>query len=118
MCERVRQLRTEGLEADFILATGDLAFSGKTDEYALVTEFFDAVADASGISKQRIFCVPGNHDIDRGRQKLCFHGGRSSLSNPNLVDALFVPGEDLSTLLKRQENYRQFQSSYFEGQER
>jgi hypothetical protein len=29
---------------------------------------------------ERIFCVPGNHDIDRSRQKLCFKGARSCVS--------------------------------------
>jgi hypothetical protein len=35
MCEDIERQRTEGTAADFILATGDLAFSGKTEEYAL-----------------------------------------------------------------------------------
>lgn len=77
MSERIEKLRREGLEPDFILVTGDLAFSGKADEYGLVAEFFDAVSTASGVPRERMFCVPGNHDIDRGRQKLAFHGGRS-----------------------------------------
>ena len=118
MCERIEGLRREGVAADFILVTGDLAFSGKSDEYTLVREFFDALCKASGVPKERIFCVPGNHDIDRSRQKLCFKGARSYLEYPQLVDEVLAPDDDLATLLEREASYRQFQDAYFANQER
>lgn len=76
MCGQIKQQRAKGEAADFILVTGDLAFSGKAGEYALVAEFFDALCAASGVPKERMFCVPGNHDIDRDRQILCLLGAR------------------------------------------
>jgi 3',5'-cyclic AMP phosphodiesterase CpdA len=118
MCDHIGRQRAGGTAADFILATGDLAFSGRADEYTLVAEFFDALSSASGVTKERIFCIPGNHDIDRGRQHLCFLGARASLQDQNRIDTLLTAGEDLETLLKRQENYRHFQNSYFTGQDR
>ena len=118
MCEHIAQRRAEGMAADFILATGDLAFSGRADEYALVADFFDELCVASSIPKKRIFCIPGNHDIDRECQKLCFLGARTSLQDQNRIDTVLGAGEDLETLLKRQENYRHFQDSYFNGQNR
>lgn len=118
MCERIAQLRKQGVAPDFVLATGDLAFSGKAEEYALVRDFFDALCTASDVPKERVFCVPGNHDIDRSRQKLCFKGARSSLENQQLVDEVLAPDDDLATLLEREESYRQFQNAYFEDQER
>jgi 3',5'-cyclic AMP phosphodiesterase CpdA len=36
LCESIAKQRKEGAAADFILATGDLAFSGQADEYKLV----------------------------------------------------------------------------------
>lgn len=118
MCERIEKLPTQGVAPDFILATGDLAFSGNSEEYKLVGDFFDAVCKASGVPKKRMFCVPGNHDIDRSRQKLCFKGARSSLVNPQVVDAVLTPDDDLGTLLEREESYRCFQKKYFGKQER
>ena len=76
MCERVAQLRKDGVAPDLILTTGDLAYSGKAEEYALVRDFFDALCNASGVPTERVFCVPGNRDIDRSLQKLCFKGVR------------------------------------------
>jgi len=118
MCDHVAQQHKGGMTLDFVLATGDLAFSGKTDEYKLVASFFDALSKASGVSTEHIFCIPGNHDIDRQRQKMCFLGVRTFLQNQNQVDVLLSAGEDLETLLKREENYRHFQTSYFKAQDR
>ena len=118
MCEDIAREREGGASADFILATGDLAFSGKADEYKLAAAFFDAVSVASGVPKDRIFCIPGNHDIDRERHKMCFHGFRKFIESQNQIDLLLSAGEDIETLLKRQENYRKFQHAYFTGQER
>lgn len=118
MCERVAQLRKDGVAPDLILTTGDLAYSGKAEEYALVRDFFDALCNASGVPTERVFCVPGNHDIDRSRQKLCFKGARSSLVNQQLVDEVLAPDDDLATLLEREQSYRQFQNDFFSDQER
>ena len=97
MYDRITQMHNDGVVLDFILATGDLAFSGKAEEYDLVQDFFDELSSASGVPKERVFCVPGNHDIDRDRQKLCFKGARSSLVNQQLVDEILTPDDDLAT---------------------
>ena len=68
MCKQIQNSRTQGLSADFILVTGDLAFSGKVSEYDLVAKFIDALCTASCVPKERVFCIPGNHDIDRNRE--------------------------------------------------
>src|SRR5208282_1307815 len=66
----------------------------------------------------RIFSIPGNHDVERDRQRMCFHGTRNYVQSENHIDELLSPGDDIETLLKRQENYRNFQSTYFVGQDR
>lgn len=119
MAESIRQRRSQNLTLDFILATGDLAFSGKKEEYDLVERFFDELVSASGVPKERIYCIPGNHDVNRDRQKLCFQGARSALTSPNAVDPVLAPdNDDLATLIQRQEAYRAFQASYFRCQDR
>lgn len=118
MCEKISQLRSEGDVADFVLVTGDIAFSGKSEEYRLAEEFFEGFQAASGVHRSRIYCIPGNHDIDRTRQKMCFRGARSSLRNTSRVDEFLAGGEELATLLTRQERYRQFHNSAFHGQDR
>ena len=118
MCKNIEEQRAAGNELDFVLMTGDIAFSGNTEEYKLAESFFEDFQVASGVPKERIFCVAGNHDIDRTRQSMCFRGARAELHDPNQVDILLEGGENLETLLMRQGNYRHFQSSYFTGQDR
>ena len=102
----------------FALVTGDIAFSGNADEYSLAEDFFTALESATSIERDYIFCVPGNHDVDRTRQKLSFHGARQSLKSVADTDDLLSGGEDLQTLLLRQERYRHFQDSFFARQNR
>src|ERR1700675_225927 len=119
MCDDIWRQRSDGISPDFILVTGDLAFSGQADEYKLVASFFDALVSASGVHKDRIFCIPDNPDITRDRHKMCFLGCRHFAQSQNEIDELLTPRrDDLETLLKRQEQYRNFQSSYLTEQSR
>lgn len=119
MCEDIRAKRPDR-PADFVLLTGDLAFGGKAEEYELVRGFVDELSAASGVPIDRIFCIPGNHDIDRDRQRFCFHGARSALQDSASTDAFLdnPTSDDFRTLLARQEGYRNFQESCFANQER
>ncbi len=50
---------------DLVCFTGDLAQAGKPEEYALLTPFVEALLARVGVPADRLFVVPGNHDIDR-----------------------------------------------------
>jgi 3',5'-cyclic AMP phosphodiesterase CpdA len=119
MCDDIAARRAS-LAPDFVLVTGDLAFSGKAAEYDIAAGFFDALIAASGVPKERIYCIPGNHDINRERQRMAFIGTRATLQDQNRTDIFLDPAsrEDLTTLLLREEGYRAFQASYFAGQDR
>ena len=119
MCDDIRGRRSECV-LDFVLVTGDLAYSGSVAEYDMIIGFLDALVDASGVRRERVFCIPGNHDIERERQRFCFHGALQALTDPNSADAFLSDptSEDFTTLLQRQENYRSFRDSHFVDQER
>lgn len=51
---------------DLIFVTGDLAQSGRSEEYALVVELLELLMEATRVPRERVFVVPGNHDVDRG----------------------------------------------------
>uniref|UniRef100_UPI003D0A41F6 metallophosphoesterase n=1 Tax=Haliangium sp. TaxID=2663208 RepID=UPI003D0A41F6 len=55
--------------ADLVCFTGDIAFAGEPVEYEQATVFVDQVLDALGLDRSRLFLVPGNHDVARGRSK-------------------------------------------------
>lgn len=119
MCDDIRS-RRDTCAADFVLLSGDLAFSGKSAEYEIAAAFLDALSEACGVPTARIYCVPGNHDVDRDRQRMAFIGARATLCDQNRTDAFLAPSshEELQTLLRREEGYRTFQASYFADQER
>lgn len=50
---------------DLVFVTGDLAWSGRPDEYALVVAFLRKLLELTGVPPERMFAVPGNHDVDR-----------------------------------------------------
>jgi predicted phosphodiesterase len=50
---------------DFIIFSGDVAYSGGIDEYKMAKkELFDPLLDATELSPKQLFIVPGNHDMD------------------------------------------------------
>jgi hypothetical protein len=52
---------------DLIFLSGDLAQRGKPDEYRVVEVFVQRLLAATGVPAERLFLVPGNHDVDRGQ---------------------------------------------------
>jgi calcineurin-like phosphoesterase family protein len=54
-----------GSVAHGVLVTGDIAYSGKSWQYADAAKWLDQIAAAVGCDITRIQMVPGNHDLDR-----------------------------------------------------
>lgn len=59
--EQVQKLGDVGA----ILIGGDVAFKAAPDEYQAARAWIQQLSDISGCPKERIFVVPGNHDVDR-----------------------------------------------------
>src|SRR6476660_8160974 len=76
------EIRAEG-PLDLVCFTGDAAFSGKADEYARVTEFFQAMLERLRVGWDRFFVVPGNHDVDRTVEKPAWKRLRGKLPRAN-----------------------------------
>lgn len=62
-------LRKKGIEPHFLIATGDIAFSGKPNEYTTAMNWFSDLAHElwpgrEREMKERILIVPGNHDVN------------------------------------------------------
>ena len=60
------ELRQEG-SVDLVCFTGDLANSGQADEYAVAGEWLTKTLSRLEVPRERLFVVPGNHDIDRSQ---------------------------------------------------
>ena len=92
----------------FVVVTGDIAFSGKSAEYELASTFFDSLLDTLGLDAARLCIVPGNHDVDRSIQPYMYEGVRSSLGSQWDVDEFLGWETQRSQLLERQSAFRAF----------
>jgi DNA repair exonuclease SbcCD nuclease subunit len=96
----------------FILVTGDLAFSGKSEEYELAHEFLNELSRASQVSLDQILAVPGNHDCDRQKQVMCHYGARARLITSSDVDAFIGNTLERGYLLQRQSAFWNFSTKH------
>lgn len=104
---------------DLVCMTGDIADWGQVNEYAAATTFFQTLLQYLKLPLERLFIVPGNHDINRQIEAAAWSKVRDvfgtgtglSLSRwlsgtggpPNGVDA-----SDLEGVWQRQAAYRQW----------
>lgn len=73
---------------DLVLFTGDLIAKGAyTDENldSVVGEFLLPLIEAAAISPDRLFLVPGNHDVDLSAQSSIVKGARKGLTTEDEV---------------------------------
>lgn len=52
---------------DKVLIAGDIAFSGKREEYEAASQWLENVTSFCGCKRTDVLTVPGNHDVDRKR---------------------------------------------------
>jgi len=53
-------------DIEFIVFSGDIASNGLSNEYeAAIERFLNPLLEISGVSYDKVFIVPGNHDLDR-----------------------------------------------------
>jgi predicted phosphodiesterase len=61
LSEQVQKLGEVGA----ILIGGDIAYKAAPDEYETARAWIQQLSQISGCPKERVFVVPGNHDVDR-----------------------------------------------------
>lgn len=107
-------MRSLGRKADGIIVTGDIAYSGKPQQYKDAATWLDLLAEKVGGEIYEVQVVPGNHDIDRdeitGATKLMLDEvvakGESELNK-------FLEEEgDRELLYRRFKAYRDFANGY------
>src|SRR3990172_9386012 len=60
---------SNGFNPEIVVVSGDIAFSGKHSEYEKARVFFDNLLSAMNLPKDRLFIVPGNHDVNLSKYR-------------------------------------------------
>src|SRR4051794_38782117 len=57
-------VRNEGLSADLLIVAGDITSEAKHSEFMHASTIVLKVAEWLGVERDKIFFVPGNHDVN------------------------------------------------------
>lgn len=58
-------LEKERLRPYGVIICGDIAYSGRAEEYEIADSFINDLINKFKINEEHVFCVPGNHDVDQ-----------------------------------------------------
>jgi 3',5'-cyclic AMP phosphodiesterase CpdA len=111
LADRAR-LAPELAQIDFIFVTGDLTFASRSSEYKLARKFLAELLQTTQVRKNRLFIVPGNHDVDR---KVISTEARSVVKrakDQQTIEDLFNNRADRIAVIRRFHNYRRFLNDY------
>ncbi|MGW1714726.1 metallophosphoesterase [Streptomyces sp. NPDC002156] len=86
LLDHLRDVREAEGTPDFVIFTGDIAQSGKAEEYASASEVLFAPLRELVEEGTPLLFVPGNHDMDREEAGIKAAHLVTELSDPNAVD--------------------------------
>jgi predicted phosphodiesterase len=113
-------LRPEYGKINAFLIGGDIASSGKKEEYKKADSWIQKICEITGCANEDVFTVPGNHDVDRDKHILQvrnahalikgYKGDRVSI-DAKILEYLQSPVDGV-ILNSPFENYVEFASKY------
>ena len=110
------EISTDLAKIDFIVLSGDVVWSGSAEEYrATIDYLLDPVLDAAGLSarkRDRLFIVPGNHDLDRECFDILPSDLLKKLDSPKTVNDWLTTDRRREALLSPFSEYAKFITNY------
>ena len=103
----------EGLRPDLILVSGDIAYSGQPAEYELARAFFDDLLAAVDLPRDRLFLVPGNHDVDRDLVSFPAEATAGMLTDRDRTNQVLGQRKNRQLMFERFQGYAAFVNDYF-----
>ncbi len=101
--ENLKVIREER-PVDIVCFTGDAANQGKPEEFDQAGEFLNGVIDQLDLPKERLFIVPGNHDIHRPTNQAAWKRIRNRLGTVDSLDlSRWMNGVSQSRALGKQQ---------------
>jgi hypothetical protein len=113
-----RDFAREHGAADRILVTGDIAYSGKADEYDHAAEWLEQLASACGCEVTSVCTIPGNHDCDRNavtnQARMIYAGLRAHTAEllQASIAEIVQDGDAANPFLPKLQAYSKFANAY------
>jgi predicted phosphodiesterase len=112
MCEDLTSLiEKKKISIDFVFVTGDIANKGAEDDYKIALSFFGRIHEITGVNRDAMFFVPGNHDVNRLLVSRYLDDKRNRLDNR--IDIRQAAEQDIDEYLKRFDNYSKFIAAFY-----
>lgn len=86
------EIRSIGV-VDLVVFTGDLGDWGHATDYPLAIAFLKKTCLALEVPLDRLFVVPGNHDIDRTLQRAAWESLRRDIARDSHAYSRWLAGE-------------------------
>jgi predicted MPP superfamily phosphohydrolase len=109
LLKKISEMNKSEWQPDLILCTGDIAYSGKPSEYKSARDFLDQLLKITGVTKQKLFTVPGNHDVDWDEPSPL---PKIELKKDEDSNEFFESPDKLKSVLKKFHGYQEFSSNY------
>lgn len=107
--EKRGDISPELADINFVFFTGDLAFGGKKEEYEAAWKLLlEPVLTTLDLRPDRLFLIPGNHDLDRDEFDLLPAGLLQPFQTKQLVDKWLTGKGQRAALLNPFCAYQQF----------
>lgn len=100
------------LTPDLILVSGDIAYSGAADDYEQARSFFDRLLAVTGLPSERLFLVPGNHDVDRKSIRFGARAVVSACEDRAAINRALDDEEARRLVLRKFDSYAGFVRDY------
>ncbi|MBX7205485.1 MAG: metallophosphoesterase [Bacteroidia bacterium] len=115
LSKKIEKLCIEEAKPNMLVLTGDIAFSGKTEEYTKAKEFIDKIAQYCGIGVEGIFIIPGNHDVDRSKLEKASFNWYYKFTNEEELNDILTSQSIMSKIQEGTKAYFEFIKQYMTG---
>ncbi len=114
LLEDIKALRDSSrLKPDFVCITGDLVYSGKDEEFALVSDFLTGLCKSSGVQTSKVFVVPGNHEIERCKITPLMSNITKILTSRDLISEVIGTPSDVEALTNKHSAFNEYVKANF-----
>lgn len=92
------ELRKDGVPFDLVVFTGDLGDWGHPTDYPRAIAFLKETCAALEVPRERLFVIPGNHDVDRMIQRAAWESLRRDVAEDPRTYSAWMADAEVSDL--------------------